>query len=116
MWLWLKHLSVCVRGHPHITIYSCVYFPCVSREQRHGPVPRAAQLRPAQPHAQLPDQEAGHGGDKQHALPAAHRREAGLGALLHPQAGQRGPPAPHGRAHHARGPGRLRGSGTDAIA
>lgn len=71
------------------------------RKQRYGLLPRPAQLRPAQPPAQLSDQAAEDGRSEQHALPASHRQEAGLGSILAAQAGQRGQIAPRGTASHA---------------
>uniref|UniRef100_A0AAQ4PMB0 Aldehyde dehydrogenase family 3 member A2 n=1 Tax=Gasterosteus aculeatus aculeatus TaxID=481459 RepID=A0AAQ4PMB0_GASAC len=60
------------------------------RKQWYGLLPRQVQLRPAEPPARLPHQAAENGGREQHALPASHGQEAGLGALFHPEQRGRG--------------------------
>lgn len=73
-------------------------YPPVSllRRQRHGLLPRPAQLQSAQPPTQLSDQAAEHGRSEQHALPAAHRQEDELGSILIAQARECVQAAAHG--------------------
>lgn len=59
----------------------------------------------------MPDQAAEDGGGQQHALPATHGQEAGLGALPAAAAGQRVQAAPHDAGGHASQPGGVCGAG-----
>ena len=56
-----------------------------NRKQWNGLLPRQVQLRPAEPPARLSHQAAEDGGREQHAVPASHAQETGLGPLLHPE-------------------------------
>lgn len=73
----------------------------VDRKQRDGLLPRQVQLRPAEPHAQLSLQAAQNGRNERHEVPAPHHEEAGLGALLHPEATGPGLDGTHGAARRA---------------
>lgn len=52
-----------------------------NREQWDGLLPRQVHLRPAEPPAQLSDQEAEDGGHQQHEVSTSHGQEAQQGTL-----------------------------------
>lgn len=55
------------------------------RKQWYGLLPRQVHLWSAKSSAQLSHQTAENGGDEQHAVPASHDQQAGLGAFLLPE-------------------------------
>lgn len=75
---------MCSHSKNHLHLSVVVY-----RKQWYGLLPRQVQLRPAEPLARLSHQTAENGRGEQHAVPASHAQEAGLGALIHPE--DRGP-------------------------